>query len=240
MPRLLALLLAFGVAPASVAQSSDQFGRARAAMQRMIDTVGSPSVAVAVAKDGRIVWEDAIGWANREKRIPATVNTSYALASLSKPITATGLMVLVERGRVNLDAPVNSYLGTAKLAVAADANGATIRRVLSHTAGLPLHSHFFYSDRGYSPPSMDETIRRYGNLVFPPGRVFEYSNLGYGIISHVIERVSGSLRFRLRTHSAGRTTSHLVCCSSAASLPARSPRIRPPTEFISRSARMPN
>lgn len=52
------------------------------------------------------------------------------------------------------------------------------------------HSNFFYADRGYSPPSKDETIRRYGNL-FPPGKVFKYSNLGYGILDYIIERVSG-------------------------------------------------
>ena len=183
---------ALSVPAAARAQSTDPFGPVRDAMQHMVETIGSPSVAVAIAKDGRIVWEHAIGWADREKRIPATVHTIYGLASISKPITATGLMLLAERGRVDLDKPVNDYLGAAKLTgIAGDANGATLRRVLSHTAGLPLHSHFFYSDRGYLPPPMDETIRRYGNLVFPPGETFEYSNLGYGVLSYVIERVSG-------------------------------------------------
>src|SRR5437667_3244728 len=193
MRRVIPVLLAIGgLTRAVIAQSSEQFAPVRAAMQRLVDTVGSPSVAVAVAKDGQIVWEDAIGWANREKRIPATTNTIYPLASISKPITATGLMVLVERGQVDLDLPINTYLGPAKLTgLAGDARGATVRRVLSHTAGLPLHSQFFYSDRGYAPPDMAETIRRYGKLVFPPGQVVEYSNLGYGIIGNVIERVSG-------------------------------------------------
>jgi len=193
MRCLIPLLLAVdGFARAVVGQASDQFTPVRAAMQRLVDTVGSPSVAVAVAKDGRIVWEDAIGWANRGKRIPATANTIYPLASISKPFTATGLMVLVERGQVDLDLPINAYLGTAKITgLAGDTREATVRRVLSHTAGLPLHSQFFYSDRTYAPPDMGETIRRYGNVVFPPGQVVEYSNLGYGIISYVIERVSG-------------------------------------------------
>ena len=193
MLHLLPLALAVvGLAPAADGQSSDQFASVRAAMHRMVDTVRSPSVAVAVAKDGRILFEEAIGLANQEKLIPATPYTMYALASISKPLTATGLMVLVDRGQVDLDRPANAYLGTAKLTgLAGNADGATVRRVLSHTAGLPLHSNFFYADRGYSPPPMDETIARYGNLVFPPGQVFEYSNLGYGIISHLIERVSG-------------------------------------------------
>jgi len=193
MLHLLPLALAvIGLAPAADGQSSDPFASVRAAMHRMVDTVRSPSVAVAVAKDGRILFEEAIGLANQEKLIPATPYTMYALASISKPLTATGLMVLVDRGQVDLDRPANAYLGTAKLTgLAGNADGATVRRVLSHTAGLPLHSNFFYADRGYSPPPMDETIVRYGNLVFPPGQVYEYSNLGYGIISHLIERVSG-------------------------------------------------
>ena len=193
MLHLLPLALAVvGLAPAADGQSSDKFASVRAAMHRMVDTVRSPSVAVAVAKDGRILFEEAIGLANQEKLIPATPYTMYALASISKPLTATGLMVLVDRGQVDLDRPANAYLGTAKLTgLAGNADGATVRRVMSHTAGLPLHSNFFYADRGYSPPPMDETIARYGNLVFPPGQVYEYSNLGYGIISHLIERVSG-------------------------------------------------
>src|SRR5206468_9356127 len=86
----------------------------------------SPSVAVAVAKDGRILFEEAIGLANQEKLIPATPYTMYALASISKPLTATGLMVLVDRGQVDLDRPANAYLGTAKLTgLAGNADGAT-------------------------------------------------------------------------------------------------------------------
>jgi CubicO group peptidase (beta-lactamase class C family) len=191
-PWLSLLLSAVGFAPPVAGQTVDQFALVRQAMQRMVDTDAAPSVAVAIARDGHIMFEDAIGWANREKRIAATANTMYALASVSKPVTATGLMVLVDRGQIEIDRPINAYLGAAKLkGLGGDADAATVRRVLSHTAGLPLHSQFFYADRGYSPPPMDETISRYGNVVFPPGQVTEYSNLGYGIISHVIERVSG-------------------------------------------------
>src|SRR5262249_33886816 len=61
-----------------------------------------PSIAVAVARDGQIIWEEAFGWADRENRVPATAHTMYSLASISKPITATGLMILKERGRIEL------------------------------------------------------------------------------------------------------------------------------------------
>lgn len=151
-----------------------------------------PSVSVAVARDGQIIWEEAFGWADTEKRVPATPHTMYSLASISKPITATGLMILKERGRIELDRPINDYLGEAKIAVrVGNPAEATVRRVANHTAGLPLHYQFFYQDELYRAPSRDETIRRYGNCVTAPGEDFEYSNLGYGILDHVITRVSG-------------------------------------------------
>lgn len=147
---------------------------------------------MAVAKDGQILWEEAFGWADREKMIPATPNTMYSLASISKPITATGLMTLVERGRIDLDKPANAYLGVGKLTgLAGDANAATVRHVMSHTAGLPLHYQFYYATKDYRPTSNDETIARYAILVNPPGEVYEYSNLGFGLIDHLIARASG-------------------------------------------------
>src|SRR5207247_8662407 len=155
MRRFMLVFVALdGFAHALLGQSSDQFALVRGAMHRLVDSMGSPSVAVAVAKEGRIVWEDAIGWANREKRIPATASTIYPLASISKPITATGLMVLVERGLVDLDRPINAYLGTVRLTgLGGDTTGATVRRVLGHTAGLRLHSQVAVSYLGSRRPS---------------------------------------------------------------------------------------
>jgi CubicO group peptidase (beta-lactamase class C family) len=151
-----------------------------------------PSLAVAVARGGEILWEEGFGWADRENRIPATEHTLYSLASISKPITATGLIVLKERGKLDLDLPVNDYLGAAKLSARSGSPAdATVRRVADHTSGLPLHWHFFYEDEPVRRPPMDETIRRYGNLVTPPGERHQYSNLGYGILDYLIARLSG-------------------------------------------------
>jgi len=149
------------------------------------------SISVAVAEKGRIIWEEAFGWANREKKVRSTPFTMYSLASISKPMTATGLMILVEKGLLDLNKPVNDYLGSAKLvAYEGKSSEATVKRVLHHTSGLPLHWHYIYENGPYLPPSMDETIRRYGILVTVPGEIYQYSNLGYGIIGHVISRVS--------------------------------------------------
>ena len=116
----------------------------------------------------------------------------YSQASISKPFTATALMTLVQKGKIRLDAPANDYLGAAKLTgLAGDASGADIRRILSHTSGLPLHWQFFYANEDYRDPPMDDTILRYGVLVNPPGELFQYSNLGYGILGHITAQVSG-------------------------------------------------
>jgi len=72
-----------------------------------------------------------------------------------------------------------------------DASQATVRRVANHTSGLPLYFQFFYEDEPYRRPSMDETLLRYGNLVSAPGEHYQYSNLGYGVLDYIIERVSG-------------------------------------------------
>ena len=100
---LTVFLLAVGTAPAL----ADPFEAVRKKIREAVDDGKAPSIAVAVSRGSEIVWEEAFGWANREKNIAATPRTPYSLASISKPITATGLMILVERGKVGLDQPIN-------------------------------------------------------------------------------------------------------------------------------------
>lgn len=192
MRELIVAALAAGIL-SQAASAADRFDPIRDQIRAGLVEHSVPSIAVAVAQDGRILWEEGFGWADREKRIPATEHTMYSMASISKPITATGLMTLVQAGRVDLDKPANDYLGEARLrARVGDASQATVRRVANHTSGLPLHYQFFYADEPYQKPSMDETILRYGNLVTAPGEHYQYSNLGYGVLDDIIARVSGS------------------------------------------------
>ena len=179
-------LLAF----AQPATAADQFEPIRTSIHKALADSNLTSIAVAVARDGEIIWEQGFGLADRENRTPATEHTLYSVASVSKPITATGLMVLVQQGKIDLDKPLDDYLGDAKLKPRlGNAADATVRRVANHTSGLPLHYQFFYQDESFQPPTYDETIRRYANLVTPPGEQFQYSNLGYGLLDYVIERV---------------------------------------------------
>jgi CubicO group peptidase (beta-lactamase class C family) len=190
----LAAALVLGANAVHAAQSahdSDRYAAVRDYIRSQLVTTSVPSIAVAVFRDGRIDWEQAFGWADREGRVAATPDTMYSLASISKSFTATGLMVLVEQNRIDLDKPVNDYLGNAKLtAHVGEAADATVRRVANHTAGLPFHAQFFYYDEPYRRPPMDLTILRYGNIISRPGTSYNYSNLGYGILSEVLARQS--------------------------------------------------
>ena len=173
-------------------RQENRFAEAEARMEKAVASPQVPSLSVAVAQGGKIVWEKAVGFADIENGMIATPATAYSLASISKPITATGLMILVERGLVELDKSANQYLGKAKLhSYSHNADKATVLRLLNHTSGLVTHWHFFYADDPYIRPEMDETIRRYGILFLPPGLQYMYSNLGYGILGNIIERVSG-------------------------------------------------
>ena len=172
------------------AANGHYFRAARAYIQKTLAEKQLPSVSVAVAKNGKIVWEESFGWADREKMIPATSATMYALASLTKPYTSTGVMELVEQHKVDLNAPINEYLDSAPIAaIVGDVSGATVRRVLCHTSGLPIHSANFFANGGQIPP-MADTIRRYGVLVNPPGQYFNYSNLGYGALGYMTSLVA--------------------------------------------------
>ena len=145
------------------------FSSVRAYIQKTIADKQLPSVSVAVAKNGKIIWEQAFGWADREKMIPATPDTIYALASLTKPYTSTGVMELVEQHKIDLDHPINEYLGSAPLtAISGDASGATLRRVLAylwpaHSLGQSLWQRGPDStDRGYH-----SSLRRVGKSPRP-------------------------------------------------------------------------
>jgi CubicO group peptidase (beta-lactamase class C family) len=186
------LILPAALAAQRPANENDPFAAARVYIDRAMREDSIPSVAVAVAKAGRIVFAEGFGFADLDRRIPATPRTMYSLASISKPITATALMRLVEQGRVVLDRPANEYLGNGRIHSRVwDAEAATVRRVLSHTAGLPLHYEFFYEREDHGPRSTDEGIARYAILIAPPGEVYQYSNLGYGVIDRILERVHG-------------------------------------------------
>jgi CubicO group peptidase (beta-lactamase class C family) len=150
-----------------------------------------PSLAIAVAHNGEVVWEEAFGLANKENGIRATPNTMYQSGSIAKPITATAVMRLVEAGVVDLDTPVEEYLGGLTLHYyAGTREEVTVRRVLQHRAGLPPHNQLFFLDEEPEGRPFHGTVRRYGNVMFQPGW-YIYSNIGYELLARLVEEASG-------------------------------------------------
>lgn len=188
--RLVRVISCVVILIAAGAAHADEFDHIRDLIHAQMAEEHVPGMSVAVAPDGKIVWEEGFGFADVEHRVPANANTVYLVASVTKPIVATALMSASEKHKIHLERPVNAYLGKAKLtAWVGNSSDATVRRVASHMAGLPEHYHFFYADEVGQAPSMDETIRRYGSIVTPPGERFQYSNLGYGVLGYVLSRV---------------------------------------------------
>jgi CubicO group peptidase (beta-lactamase class C family) len=168
------------------------FGKVRTYIQEQMATQSVPSIAVAVARGKEILWEEGFGWADRQNDIKASAHTPYYLASVTKSLTGAALVMLQEQGKLDLDRPVNDYLGAAKLHSPMFApSQATVRRVATHTAGLTTYARECALDDPGCRTSISTAIERYGVIFSPPGDHFDYSNLGYGILGDVVARVSG-------------------------------------------------
>ncbi|MFO0983809.1 MAG: serine hydrolase domain-containing protein [Planctomycetota bacterium] len=176
--------------PQSIRVTDARFDQVAGTIRTAVENGSIPSASVAVALGGRIVFEAAFGWADREALLAATPDTVYALASVTKPLTATAVMVLVEQGLVHLDEGVANYGPFALRTVDGAEAKVAVRHLLNQTSGLPTYLNLFYPDERLAPAPFAATIRRYGVTVFPAGAQFEYSNLGYGILGELIAAAS--------------------------------------------------
>ena len=138
-----------------------------------------PGLALAVVRDGAVVKMQGYGRANLEHDVPATPDTVFELASVTKQFTATAIMVLVEDGKVKLDEPIATYLpGSPDTWTAM-----TVRHLLTHTAGLPTLEENFKSlwpgglRLSYSTAQLFDSATQ-DALSVPPGERFQYSDVG--------------------------------------------------------------
>lgn len=188
-----ALLLCLPPLSVHAAEPELDFAPTREYLRARMQERDVPAMSVAVAKDGRLLWAEGFGMADRERGIAADADTMYSLASVTKTFTAVALMTLVQEGCIALDDPINDHLGEARLhSWVDDADAATLRHVANHTSGLGTAEQFFYgeSERALIPP-MAQSIQRYGHLYRRAGETHEYNNFGYGLLGHVVERISG-------------------------------------------------
>lgn len=185
-------LLIFFITPAFAQKPGGRFDLVRKKIEGLLVTGKIPAISVGVAQDGKIIWEEGFGFADLEKKRRAGAGTVYNIGSTSKPITATAVMMLAEQDKIRLDISANNYLPAASPLQNpfGKTRNATVRQLLSHTSGLSRHSQMFIGNEIGQIPQVEETIRRYGILTKPAGEIFEYSNLGYGVLSLIVSRTS--------------------------------------------------
>lgn len=176
-------------------------------VETFMDARKVPGGALAVVKDRRLVYARGYGWADREKKLPATADSLFRIASISKPFTAVAVMKLVEENRLDLDARAFDIVKLAPVLEAgrepdARLGGITIRQLLQHTGGWDRDKSFdpmfrpglIAGKTGTPAPAGAEAVIRYmlgQPLDFDPGTRYAYSNFGYCVLGRVIEIISG-------------------------------------------------
>jgi CubicO group peptidase (beta-lactamase class C family) len=146
-----------------------------------------PSISAGVLRDNKIVWLGVKGIADLEYLTFATYNSVYRIASISKPITATAILQLNERGLINLDTDVRKYVPSfpeKKWKI-------TIRQLLNHTSGIRSYKEGeFHSKKYYANANEAIKVFAYDSLNFEPGTKYEYTSLGYTLLAAVVENLT--------------------------------------------------
>jgi CubicO group peptidase (beta-lactamase class C family) len=145
-----------------------------------------PGLALLVAKNGNVVRAQGYGFSSVELQVPVKPETLFQSGSVGKQFTATGIMILVEEGKIRLDDPISSYLTGGPSAW----NQVTVRELLSHTGGFTDYPKDFDLRKDYSEPELLKIVAGIP-LAFEPGSNWSYSNLGYLTLGILIHQVTG-------------------------------------------------
>ncbi|WP_055666586.1 serine hydrolase [Desnuesiella massiliensis] len=145
---------------------------------------------VLIAKDGEILYKGAFGEAELDSKRKLKINSIFNLASVSKPITALGIMLLVQDNKLSLDDPIEKWLPNIPY------KGVTVRQLLNHTSGLPdylelFEHHWDKSKIAVNQDLLELLIKHKPEQLFKPNERMEYSNTGYVMLALIIEKVSG-------------------------------------------------
>ncbi len=160
----------------------------RAVITALMEVSGTPGMSVAVGIDGEIVWAEGFGYADVEQRVPVWEETKFRIGSVSKPVTAAAVGLLVEHGKLDLDAPVQQYVPSFP----EKRWPISTRQVAGHLAGIRHYDgDEFLSTRRYDTVAEGLEIFQDDTLLFEPGERFSYSSYGWNVISAVVEGASG-------------------------------------------------
>lgn len=151
-----------------------------------------PGYAYGIMVDGQLVCSGAEGFIDLDKKIPATVQSMFRIASITKSFTAMAILRLRDENKLKLDDPVYIYIPEIKdLQLTADAPAITIRDLLTHSAGFPTDDPWADRKLGDKEEEFIELLKKGVLFSNVPGTAYEYSNLGYTMLGYIISKVTG-------------------------------------------------
>jgi CubicO group peptidase (beta-lactamase class C family) len=187
---------AAGMSPARLA-------RIPVRMKEFVTAGKTAGVVTLVARHGHVASLEAVGYQDLESKTPMRVDTIFRLASVTKPVTCAGVMILVDEGRVSLIDPVEKYLPEFKdlkvnpcgtragynCELVTPSRPVNVLDLMTHTSGLPGSA----PDRGTPPNTLAESVASVSRatLLFEPGTAWNYSNIGIAALGRIIEVVTG-------------------------------------------------
>ena len=176
------------VEPAFGARFQPAAEEARTLLSRLRSAEAIPAISVAVLHDGQVVWSDAWGYADLESRTPASPLTRFRIASISKPVTAAAVGLLVQQGRLDLDRPVQAYVR----GYPEQRWPVTTRQVAGHLGGIRHYDgDEMLSARRYGSVREAVGIFERDSLRAEPGTTYLYSSYGFNLVSAVVEGAAG-------------------------------------------------
>ncbi|MFP5285416.1 MAG: serine hydrolase domain-containing protein, partial [Thermoanaerobaculia bacterium] len=160
-----------------------------AVVRREMERLGIPGLSFAIARGGALVHSQAFGQADVENAVPARPSTRFRTASVAKSLTATAVMLLAEKGKLDLDAPIQKYCP----AFPEKPWPVTARQLLTHTAGLRHYARPGESRGMEHYFTVTDSLRLFKDdaLLFEPGTRFGYTSYGYNVLGCAIEGASG-------------------------------------------------
>ncbi len=159
-------------------------------INKVIDDWNAPGMAVAIVKDGELVFGEGFGYRNIQNKLPVTPQSLFAIASCSKAFTTTAIAMLVEDGLIDWDAPVRDYLPEFRMSDSYINEHITVRDLVTHRSGLPRHDRVWLG----TPFTREELVEKIQYLDFSREfrETYQYNNLLYVTAGRVIEAVTDS------------------------------------------------
>jgi CubicO group peptidase (beta-lactamase class C family) len=177
---------------------SAALGVIEARLGNILHDKGIPGISAAVIYDQQVIWAKGLGFADLERNVPASPQTIYRCASITKLFTASMLMQLRDAGKVNLDDPLSKYLPSFRIASRfPDSPPITLLQIATHTSGFPREAPLDYWRTLKFPPveSLIAAVSSKGDRAFPPYVEWKYSNVGYAILGRALSQAAGEPYF---------------------------------------------